>query len=158
MPAPQPIAPKRRRRLTTGRATDVINQPLDADGRPMKHFVLVAKNRDELGQAHYEGLGYKVVPITKDGPRLRGLASTAKDAPFQEWMGLILMSIDMDLKQDIDQYGADGQGGIDLFDKIDQMISNPKGMISNDGFARVREDKHVTESNLTKPAEAVFAE
>lgn len=148
MPAAKPIAP-RRRRMPTERADAIVNKPCDKEGKPLHHYVLVPKSSGTgtYTVGHYQQMGYKVVPLITDGPRISGIPKDSPPAPHQEWMGCLLMSLDMDEYEDIQQYGLDGEGGYALMAQHDRDMSAP--------VRKNRDHQWVDEVNETEPAQFV---
>lgn len=159
MPAARPIAPRPRRR-PVGDLLAVLNQEFvdvtdertgEKRRQPKKHFVLVPKNRDVYGQAHYENLGYELTPLTHDGPRIAGISRPQKGAApqsQQEYRGCLLMQIDYDLYLDIQRYGENGNGGTEAMEEINRMISDPSNV--------EHQGRYVQERNESKPSEFVL--
>ncbi len=125
MPAARPIAPKARKIVPQDGADAVVNQALDRDGNPTKKFCLVQKGDGPYCVGHYEQMGWEVVPRAADGPRLAGVSRKGGDAPHQEWMGCILMSIDVDEYERINRVGLSGRGGTEFMERIDRQMSAP---------------------------------
>ena len=112
-PRPKRIDPKERK--LRGPSLEVLNQD------PNRHYVLANMNDPICGQGFYEGIGYKAELLTQDGPRLRGAKNVQLGEPITH-QGHLLMSLERELRDEIEQYGINGDGGFEAASIIENKI------------------------------------
>lgn len=93
---------------------------------PSKHYVLVHEADNMQGPAYYQMMGYQFViarPNEKDSERIGGIVG---DPPNEgdklRVMGDVWMWIDGYRRKQIEEWGIDGNGGLNLADELDERM------------------------------------
>lgn len=141
MPAATPIKPRRRPLGGPTGGSAVI------DRDPLKYYIMVPKNRagESYGIDHFRQMGYREVRFSKEGAKLAGLAESEsiKQGDVQEWMGNVLMEIDLELFNEIQAHGFDGQGGTEMMERIVKSVARQPKQRSR--YVREEIDKEMTD-------------
>jgi hypothetical protein len=141
--------PKRRRRDGASTQFGLRNQD------PDRKYVWVYKNSAEQGVEYYEAIGWDTERLSAGTGALRpAVGKTVQEGQLIEQGGYILMSISKEDHEDLNQFGAEGSTGQDLFDKLEAKIINPKGGMDP---ARGMSSRYFTALNETKPNQILRA-
>jgi len=93
---------------------------------PTKSYIWVYKGAREHGVEYYQDyLGYLPVQAEAGGVRSR-VGSQKKTGEFIEAMGHILMWVSKERAKEIEEVGADGQGGQVWADELEKRMYNSK--------------------------------
>ena len=94
---------------------------------PKKHYVYVSKAAREMGPDYYESIGYAVERAVEGGVRSAAGKIVGEGAVI-EVMGCVLMSISLEDREKIEQFGIDGVSGQRHIDDIEKKIVKPGGV------------------------------
>ncbi len=133
--------PRRRRRDGASAKFAIKN------AEPGYKYCWVYKNTEDQGVEYYESIGWDIVRATPNGVS-SGAGKVVKDGSVMEQGGYVLMSISQEDWDDLQQVGADGDTGQDLFDKIEKKIIDPRGGMDP---ARGMSSRYFQALNTTKP-------
>lgn len=117
---PKRIDPKLRR--TRGPSLEVMNRD------PNRHYVLANMNDPICGQGFYEGIGYIVETLRPDGPKLRGMRTCQPGEPITA-QGNVLMSVELEVREDIERFGINGDGGMEAAEMIENKIIDKNSVV-----------------------------
>ena len=92
---------------------------------PAKHYVWVSEVNDPtINVGYYKHLGYRVAQYDPDEARPTvGYQEYKQGDPIKS-LGMVLMEVPLERKAEIDRVGADGQGGWDKAQRIQDTIRN----------------------------------
>lgn len=93
------------------------------NARPDRHYVGVDQHGGAVGD--YQARGYEIEVAEEAG--VRWSRRTCKLGEPLEYMGHVLMSIDIEEYQDIVQHGEHGEGGQKMADQIEAAILDKSG-------------------------------
>lgn len=125
--------PRNARRDPRQRHTDGLAPWQHLTGEdPDKKYVWVCEAFADTGPDLYAAQGYEVETYSVDGVAPKG-GRTGKPGEIIKYRGHILMSVSKERAEEIDRYGADGNGGQERIDEIENLIHRSG---STDGFGR----------------------
>ena len=93
--------------------------------KPDRHYVLVNRADMVMGEHYYAMMGYEYLladPQNKDAETIGGRARKLNPGDQMEVMGAVWMWMPMKRRQQIEEYGIDGQGGLDLADRLEEQM------------------------------------